>query len=87
MSSHKRAEVTTRLSRSDGHLHAVLRMVEEGREYREIVRQIAAVRSSLHGVLQVIVDDLVEDCAASLAGRSHTKSTLLELRDVIAVAQ
>jgi uncharacterized protein len=87
MSAHKRPEVATRLARADGHLHAVMQMVEEGREYREIVRQIAAVRSSLHGVLQLIVDDLVEDCVGSVTGPRAAKTTLLELRDVIAVAQ
>jgi CsoR family transcriptional regulator, copper-sensing transcriptional repressor len=87
MSGHKRSEAATRLARADGHLHAVMKMVEEGREYREIVRQVAAVRSSLHGVMQLIVDDLVEDCVGSVTGRRATKTTLLELRDVIAVAQ
>jgi DNA-binding FrmR family transcriptional regulator len=87
MSGHKRSEVATRLARADGHLHAVIKMVKGGREYREIVRQVAAVRSSLHGVLQLIVDDLVEDCVGTTRGRRTAKSTLLELRDVIAVAQ
>ena len=87
MSGHKRGEVATRLSRADGHLHAVLKMVVDGRGYREIVQQVAAVRSALHGVLQLVVDDLVEDCVGSFPGRRASRTTLLELRDVIAVAQ
>ena len=35
-------------------------MVDEEREYSEIVRQISAVRSALDGVTEVIVQDLLE---------------------------
>ena len=37
-------------------------MVDGGRSYSEIVHQLVAVRSALDSVIQVIVDDLVEDC-------------------------
>jgi DNA-binding FrmR family transcriptional regulator len=84
-----RPDVTHRLARIEGHLHAIHRMVDEDRSYPEIVQQIAAVRSSLDAVLQVIVDDLVEECTrrAERADASEpVELAVRELRDVVARA-
>lgn len=84
MSSHRREEVSERLSRIEGHLHAVHRMVEEDRTYAEVARQIGAVRAGLDAVLQVIVDDLVEDCVAPPAKKGAHVVAARELRHVVA---
>lgn len=41
------AEVTARLRRAHGQLAGVIRMLEEGRDCREIVAQAAAVRAAI----------------------------------------
>ncbi|MFZ0891617.1 MAG: metal-sensing transcriptional repressor [Thermoplasmata archaeon] len=82
----QRTEVATRLARIEGHLHAVHRMVDEGRDYPEIVRQITAVRSSLEAVVQVIVDDVVARCADSTGRKGAIDSLVRELREVVASA-
>ena len=86
MSNHKRPEVGTRLARIEGHLKAVRTMLNENRTYPEIVHQIAAVRASLDGVIDVIVEDLVEDCVATARkGKGKPVSgTVLELQQVVA---
>ncbi len=84
MASRPRTEVANRLATIEGHFHALHRMVDEGRPYREIVQQLVAVRSSIDSVVQVIVDDLTESAVQSVPGRSPAKSTVLELRDVVA---
>jgi DNA-binding FrmR family transcriptional regulator len=81
-----RPDVATRLARIEGHLHAVHRMVDAGRDYPEIVRQITAVRSSLDAVVQVIVDDVVARCTDSTGRRSAIESLVRELREVVAGA-
>ncbi|MGC2035163.1 MAG: metal-sensitive transcriptional regulator [Thermoplasmata archaeon] len=75
----------TRLARIEGHLHAIHRMVDEGRNYPDVVQQIAAVRSSLDSVLQVIVDDLVEDCVRT-SSKGPIGTAVRELREVVARA-
>ncbi|MCI4364993.1 MAG: metal-sensing transcriptional repressor [Thermoplasmata archaeon] len=86
MVADKRGVVASRLATIEGHFHALHRMVDEGRGYREIVQQLVAVRSSIDAVVQVIVDDLTSDCVQSVRGSPAARSTVLELRDVVASA-
>lgn len=84
MSNHKRPEVDARLARIEGHVKAVRTMLSEDRTYPEIVHQIAAVRASLDGVIDVIVEDLVEDCVATARKGKSVSGTVLELQQVVA---
>ena len=84
MSKHKRPEVDARLSRIEGHVRAIRKMVNDQRTYPEIVHQIAAVRASLDGVIEVVVGDLVEDCVATSKRGESVRETVLELQKVVA---
>jgi DNA-binding FrmR family transcriptional regulator len=84
MSNHKRPEVDARLARIEGHVKAVRTMLNGDRTYPEIVHQIAAVRASLDGVIDVIVEDLVEDCVATARKGKSVSGTVLELQQVVA---
>ena len=84
MSNHKRPEVDTRLARIEGHVKSVRTMLNDNRSYPEIVHQIAAVRASLDGVIDVIVEDLVEDCVATARKGKSVSGTVLELQQVVA---
>ncbi|MDG6905060.1 MAG: metal-sensing transcriptional repressor [Nitrososphaerota archaeon] len=83
MSSHKRKQVADRMAKIHGHVHGIMEMLEEGRPYSEIVQQITAVKSGLDSAVQVIVDDLVEDCVAKKNSRQEMTQSVLELRQVI----
>ena len=84
MSKHKRPEVENRLSKIEGHVRAIRKMLDEDRTYPEIVHQVAAVRASLDGVIETIVDDLVEDCVSSAKRVTSVSKTVLELQQVVA---
>ena len=84
MSNHKRPEVDTRLAKIEGHVKSVRTMLNDNRTYAEIVHQIAAVRASLDGVIDVIVEDLVEDCVATARKGKSVSGTVLELQQVVA---
>ena len=84
MSNHKRPEVDARLARIEGHVRAVRTMLSNDRTYPEIVHQIAAVRASLDGVIDVIVEDLVEDCLATSKRGKSVSGTVVELQQVVA---
>ncbi|MDG6924951.1 MAG: metal-sensitive transcriptional regulator [Nitrososphaerota archaeon] len=83
MADHKRKDVAKRVARIHGHIHAVKEMLDEGRSYSEIVHQIAAVRSALDSVIQVIVDDLVEDCVVKTERKESISDNLLELQQIV----
>jgi DNA-binding FrmR family transcriptional regulator len=82
MASHKRKEVAKRIARIHGHVHGIMEMLENGRSYSEVVQQISAVKAGLDSAMQVIVEDLVEDCIAK-SGKANGE-TVLELKEVIA---
>lgn len=84
MADHKRKDVARRVARIHGHVHAVKEMLDEGRSYSEVVHQLAAIRSSLDSAIQVIVDDLVEDCVAKTERKEPISDNLLELQQIVA---
>lgn len=55
-------KVLDRLSRAIGHMEAVKKMVEEGRDCSEILIQIAAVRSAVNNVGKIILKDHIDHC-------------------------
>ena len=54
--------VINRLSRAIGHLEAVKKMVEEGRDCSEVLIQLAAVRSAINNTGKLILKDHMEHC-------------------------
>jgi DNA-binding FrmR family transcriptional regulator len=84
LATHRRTDVARRVARIHGHVHAINKMLDDGRSYSEIVHQIVAVRSALDSVIQTIVDDLVEDCVARVDRKEPMTESLEELRQVVA---
>ena len=65
--------VLNRLSRIIGHLEAIRRMVEDGRDCSEVLVQLAAVKAALNSTGRVIVKDHLEHCiVAAIERQDHT---------------
>ena len=58
--------VANRLARAIGHLEAVKRMVEDGRDCSEVLLQLAAVRSALNSTAKIILKDHIEHCISGM---------------------
>lgn len=54
--------VLNRLSRAQGHLDAVRRMVERGEDCSEVLVQLSAVISALNGTGRLILKDHISHC-------------------------
>ena len=54
--------VLNRMSRAIGHMEAVKRMVEDGRDCSEVLTQIAAVRSAINNIGKIILEDHISHC-------------------------
>lgn len=54
--------VQNRLSRAIGHLEAIKRMVEEGRDCSEVLIQLSAVKSAINNTGKVILKEHIEHC-------------------------
>lgn len=54
--------VINRMARAIGHLNAVKKMVEEGRDCSEVLIQLSAIRSEITNVSKVILKDHIDHC-------------------------
>lgn len=78
---HTRA-VLNRLSRASGHLNAVKKMVEDGRDCSEILIQLAAVRSEITNTGKIILKDHLDHCVIQ-AVRENDEETITYLKKAI----
>ena len=76
------AAVLNRLARAAGHLEAVRRMVEDGRDCSEVLIQLAAVRSALTATSKIILKDHMEHCVVD-AIEQNDQTALAELECAI----
>ena len=65
MQSDTKKSCTKRLSKIEGQVRGVARMLDEDRYCIDIVTQIAAVRAALRKVEEAILHDHVSHCVAS----------------------
>ncbi len=73
--------VLKRLARIEGHVRAVKRMVEEGKTCPEVLIQIAAVRSALISVGQVILEDHLQSCMVKAVQEGDFEESFRDLKN------
>ncbi len=76
----QRQAIINRLSRIEGHVRKIKSMVEEGRDCPDLLVQLAAVRSAISKVGQVVLEDHVESCLLAQTGPEDTEAAWTELR-------
>lgn len=74
--------VVNRLSRAIGHLEAVKKMVQEGKDCSEVLIQLAAVKSAINNTGKLILKDHINHCVVH-AIENNDEQTLVELNDAI----
>jgi DNA-binding FrmR family transcriptional regulator len=78
------ADLRARLSRLEGHVRAVNRMLEEGRDCQSMLMQIAAVKAALNQVTAKLLEGYVEGCACG--GHTPDGTTADQLKSALALA-
>jgi len=66
--------VLNRLAKIIGHLNAVKNMVEKDRECSEVLIQLAAVRSALNSVCEIILQDHMDHCIVDAVQQGNTEA-------------
>jgi DNA-binding FrmR family transcriptional regulator len=80
LSPERRDDVLVRLRRIEGQVRGVQRMVEEGRDCRDIVNQVAAVKAALSSVNSVVLQCYANNCLGDEEQpRETTIAELIEL--------
>jgi DNA-binding FrmR family transcriptional regulator len=85
-----KASVQKRLSRIEGQVRGLSKMVDEDRYCIDIVTQIAAVRAALRRVEEEVLRDHVAHCvehAISSGDRADQRRKIAELMDVVSRAE
>lgn len=83
MEKHKHEKaVLNRMARAIGHLNAVKRMVEEGRDCSEVLIQLSAIRAEITNVSKVILKDHIDHCIVD-AVKENDENALLRLKGAI----
>ena len=81
-----RKEAAQRLSRIEGQIKGIKKMVEEGRYCVEVLGQISAVHEALRGVGKLIMRNYLENCVTGSLRSGNTKKakeTYAELMEVV----
>jgi DNA-binding FrmR family transcriptional regulator len=80
LSPQRRDDVLLRLRRIEGQVRGVQRMVEDGRDCREIVTQVAAIKSALASVSSQVLQCYASNCLGDdEQPRDRTIAELIEL--------
>lgn len=66
--------VLNRLSRAQGHLESVRKMVERGEDCSEVLLQLSAVISALNSTGRVILKDHIEHCIVDAVEEHDTEA-------------
>ena len=83
-SAHKhRKKVIDRLSRIEGHIRGIKKMVEEDRDCPDLLHQLAAVKAALNKTGELILEDHIESCLVDAIKDGSTEEYVKELKEAI----
>jgi DNA-binding FrmR family transcriptional regulator len=74
-------EVTDRLRKVEGHLRAIGRMVEDGRDCPEVLLQISAVRAALDQIGRIILEDHLDVCIVAAIEEGSGEKAIAKLKE------
>jgi CsoR family transcriptional regulator, copper-sensing transcriptional repressor len=73
-------EVINRLSRIEGHVRGLRKMVEEDKDCSDILLQVAAVRAALNQVGRILLEDHMESCIVEATKQGQGEKAIEELK-------
>ncbi len=72
------AKAMNRLKRIEGQVRAVIRMMEEGKDCKDVITQLSAVRSGVDRTIGVIVAANLVECVRNAEGDDKKMDGLIE---------
>ncbi|MEG0259409.1 MAG: metal-sensitive transcriptional regulator [Lysinibacillus sp.] len=71
-------KTTNRVKRMEGQLRGILRMMEEGKDCKDVITQLSAVRSGVDRTIGVIVSENLLHCVTSAEGDTEKVNTVIK---------
>lgn len=78
-----KTQLINRLKRIEGQVRGIQRMIEEDRYCVDILIQIAAIKSAIHQVALVLIEDHTRHCVSQAIQNNQQEPAISELLDVI----
>lgn len=72
------AKVLNRMKRVEGQIRAIIRMMEEGKECRDVVTQLSAARSAIDRTSTIVVAKNLEQCIINAQQNGEDTSETVE---------
>ena len=85
ISDNTQAEVLPRLRRIEGQVRGIQRMVEENRDCRDVVVQLAAVKASIASLNTLVAETYAQECLCG--GEQLDTSEVGRLLDLLKAAR
>jgi len=79
----KRKEVLDRLSRIEGHVRGLRKMVEQDKDCPDLLIQVAAVRAALNQVGLILLEDHIETCVLEAAKEGTGEQAIETLKEAL----
>ncbi len=73
-------KIVNRLSRIEGHIRGIKRMVQEQESCPDVLIQVAAVRSALDKAARLILDEHLTQCVVRAAKEGNIEAEIAELQ-------
>jgi CsoR family transcriptional regulator, copper-sensing transcriptional repressor len=73
-------EVINRLSKIEGHVRGLRKMVEDDKDCPDILLQVAAVRAALNQVGRILLEDHMESCVVEAAKEGQGEKAIEDLK-------
>jgi CsoR family transcriptional regulator, copper-sensing transcriptional repressor len=84
MSVHKhRKDARDRLTKAEGHIRGIIKMIDEEKECPDILIQIAAVKAALDKTGEVILEDHLEHCMVEAVKSGEIEPQLQDLKTAL----
>ncbi|URM31004.1 metal-sensing transcriptional repressor [Cytobacillus firmus] len=78
-----RKSIVNRLAKIEGHVRAIKKMTEEGRDCNDLLIQLSAVRSAVDSCGKLILKDHLEGCLIEAVKSGKEAEMLKQLNDSI----
>lgn len=82
-----KAAILKRLARLEGQLRGVTRIVDEGRYCVDVLVQTAAVRSALHAVERLVIEDDANHCMEEAILSGDREEQRQKFRELVALLE
>jgi len=84
LAAERMADLQARLNRLEGHVRAINRMLEAGRDCQSLLLQVSAVKSALNQVTVKLLEGYMESCVDR--AQSSEEVPLDQLKSALALA-